>query len=111
MLLGGPDYEISAGGRSFRFEMHPVCGPVVLNKRGDPTARQPGPKHEIWRAVTLWHQQGRRVVDGVAQWDEPTPDRHVHIVGRQYWLASHDDPRTDAEIRDDILARFAGGSA
>lgn len=38
-------------GREYRWEMHPYCGPSVLNKDGSERKRAPGEKHPFWKAV------------------------------------------------------------
>lgn len=69
MLLGGPDYRIKVGGQVFRFEMHPYCGPMPINR--DSSEKVLPPKHEFWRVVTLWHKQGRKIDGGLCEWAEP----------------------------------------
>lgn len=71
ILTGGPDYEIQVNGRRIRFEMHPICGPCALNRRGDPLAKQPV---YFLEAASLWAQQGMRVENGLCVWEhEPRP--------------------------------------
>jgi hypothetical protein len=69
VLLGGDDYRLKVGGLIYHFEMHPWCGPVVLNKRGDPSSVQPAARTGFWEAVTCWAQQGQHVgEDGLCIW-------------------------------------------
>jgi hypothetical protein len=41
-----------AGG--FTFEFNPYLGPVLLNRKGDPYSRQPGPSHPFWPVFNAW---------------------------------------------------------
>lgn len=88
LMLGGPDHVIVADGKRWNFEMHPVCGPVVLNAKGDPLNHQPGPRSDLWTAVTLWAQQGQQVdSEGVCVWVPPVAELWVHMGGRHHALA------------------------
>lgn len=63
--------SISVDGKIYEFEMHTYCGPVRLNKRGDPHAYQPA---AFLKAASLWLQQGRKIEDGLCVWHrEPEP--------------------------------------
>lgn len=82
---GGPNLKISVNGTVIDFEDHPYCGPTILNKRGDPAARQ---SPAFLAAATLWAQQGRRTRDGLCLWDreqEPilrqVSRRHAIVIG------------------------------
>lgn len=81
------EFTIEVAGQRYRFEMHRYSGPAVLNSKGHPADRQPGPQHLFWTAVTLWAQQGAHVgSDGLCAWaPEPEPDM-VHLGGRHYTL-------------------------
>jgi hypothetical protein len=62
---GGSVQTIEAGGREWRFEMHPYCGPVIVHKRTEEILKnQPGPRSPFWDAVEAWDKQGRQVKDG-----------------------------------------------
>ncbi|WP_454909791.1 hypothetical protein [Variovorax gossypii] len=86
LLAGGQDHRIiDAAKAEWVFEMHPTCGPAVLDRHGAVADRQPGSRSPFWRAVTLWAMQGRRVdTDGRCIWDEPPPIRVAHVAGRQH---------------------------
>ena len=88
--LGGPEYTIKAGKKSYYFEMHSYFGPVVLSRKtGSSLSKQPGERNLFWRAVEHWNNQGRRVDDnGNCIFDWPPLPRRVHLVGNQY-LALH----------------------
>ena len=59
--VGGPDRWLSAGGKLWRFEDHPHCGPVVLaSKTGDPATTQPPERSPFWTHVNAWYAQGKR---------------------------------------------------
>lgn len=66
VLVGGPTLKISVNGKLIAFEDHSYCGPTMLNRHGDPLKNQ---TPEFLTATTLWAQQGRRVQDGLCQWD------------------------------------------
>lgn len=38
---GGPMFRISVDGAIYEFEIHPYCGPTLLNRRGEPLQNQP----------------------------------------------------------------------
>ncbi len=85
VLVGGPDREISVGGKRYRFEMHPYFGPGLVNKNGDVAANQQAPR-AFWEAVSLWAQQGQPIdpTTGLCIWfHEPAPilDRKLKAKG------------------------------
>lgn len=41
-------------GKAWRFEMHRICGPIVLRADGQPKARQPGSRSPFWPAFEAW---------------------------------------------------------
>ncbi len=87
--FGGPEYDIQVDGKRFHFEMHPYCGPVAINKRGEELKRQP---LNFLAAVSLWDQQGRRVEDGLCRWDrEPIPILK-HLGGKNYLITGYHQP-------------------
>lgn len=55
----GPEYRLSAD-KQYRFEDHRFCGPIVVNKDGDPLDLQPPANSVFWQHVTAWYQQGKR---------------------------------------------------
>ena len=60
LLTGGPLYRINVDNQWIAFELHHYCGPIPLDKRTlEP--RSLGPRHNFWRAVTLWVNQGSEV--------------------------------------------------
>lgn len=66
LLEGGPTYEIEADGRRYFFEMHPYCGPTVLNRNTHvPIVTQPGERSDFWSAVDAWDKGGRKVENGL----------------------------------------------
>ena len=84
--VGGPTRVITdAKGKRWTFEMHPQCGPAVLNAHGDPTDKQPGAKNPFWHAVTRWEQGGHRLdANGECVWEEEPQPVLEHIVGKHY---------------------------
>ena len=57
----GPEVLIlDRKGRKWRFEDHRFCGPIVLDKHGDPLDTQPPQSSPFWEAVNCWYQQGKR---------------------------------------------------
>lgn len=43
-----------ARGRTWIFEVHYFCGPMVLRQDGEPRARQPGSRSPFWPAFEVW---------------------------------------------------------
>lgn len=68
----GPDRWLLAGGKVWRFEDHPYCGPIVLTtKGGDPSENQPPERSPFWLHVNAWYQQGKKTkVVGDKVWCE-----------------------------------------
>jgi hypothetical protein len=63
ILFGGPDRWLSAGGKVWRFEDHPQCGPVVLTvKTGEVATTQPPESSPFWTHASAWYQQGKRTM-------------------------------------------------
>lgn len=72
IAVGNDPLTIVYGGKLYFFEWHYYCGPTVLSRKTqDPLTKQPGERSPFWRIAVWWKDQGCRVVDGVAQWDEP----------------------------------------
>ena len=86
---GGLDRLITdAAGKVWKFEDHPRFGPIILNRRGDPAASQPGSRSPFWSAWTAWRDGGKKVdAAGVCEWAAPAPEPLVHLGGRNYALA------------------------
>lgn len=88
LLLGGPDRKIiDAKNRVWKFEDHPYCGPVVVDRHGDPKDEQPPEGSPFWDAVSCWYQQGKQIREmGFCVWQKPTIQKMRHIGGRNYQL-------------------------
>lgn len=86
LCYGGPDRKIAdERGKVWNFEMHPYCGPMVTNKRGDPLKIQPPEKSPFWRAVSWWAQQGQKIdAEGMCVWTKPPEPKLIHLGGRHY---------------------------
>lgn len=97
ILKGGPDRKIiDENGKEWIFEDHPYCGPSVLNKKGDPADKQPGPKSPFWICVNLWYAQGKKVVDGLCIWQPVRKEKWKHIAGKHYQFDGYEDEVTNA---------------
>jgi hypothetical protein len=59
MALGGPILHMSAQ-KPYTFEDHPYCGPVVVDRNGEPLHKQPGELDLFWTHATAWYQQGKK---------------------------------------------------
>jgi hypothetical protein len=81
--LGGPMRKISVNGKIYEFEMHPYCGPTILNRAGEPAKRQP---KEFLKAASLWAQQGQRMEGDLCRWDHPPEPITRHVGGRHHIL-------------------------
>jgi len=90
LSLGGEDYRISVGGQVVTFELHPYCGPTLLDHKGDPADDQP---LEFLKAASLWIQQGKRMEDGLCRWDHPSEPITEHLGGRHYLVIGYTMPR------------------
>lgn len=87
----GPEIMIiDRARRKWRFEDHHFCGPIVLNKDGDPAENQPPQSSPFWEAVTWWYQQGKRTKQiagsAYAEWTRPTMEKMVHVGGNHFIL-------------------------
>lgn len=101
----GPEVLIlDRKGRKWRFEDHRFCGPIVLNKHGDPLDTQPPQSSPFWEAVNCWYQQGKRTkqVAGseYAEWTRPTMEKMIHVGGNHFILETSagiapDTPETE----------------
>lgn len=82
----GPTRTITdAKGKRWTFEMHHYCGPIVLNRYGDPVERQLGERSPFWEAVTRWAQGGHRLNDGgECVWEPEKQPKLEHIAGKHY---------------------------
>lgn len=60
ILFAGPDRRIFVDGKSYWFEMHRYCGPILLNEKGDGPAKNQRLKSPFWHAVSQWAQQGEQ---------------------------------------------------
>lgn len=60
---GAGPFMIEIGGKKFTFEDSDRFGPLLLGKRGEPLADQPGERNKFWKAYTPWRNQGRRLAE------------------------------------------------
>jgi hypothetical protein len=59
--FAGPFVIKDVFGKRYRFEDSDRFGPVVISKRGEALARQPGQHSPFWHAWEFWKKQGRGV--------------------------------------------------
>ncbi len=85
--------KISVGGEIIDFEMHPNCGPNILDRNGRPLNRQP---HDFLHAASLWAQQGKRMENGLCRWDHEPKMITKHLGGRRYKLVGYEHPMRGA---------------
>ena len=90
---GGHDRVIYIKGKKFLFEDHPHCGPIVLDKNGDPLKNQPPESSPFWEAVSYWYQQGKKTkeVESSAPWciwEKPSMQKMRHVGGNNYVLVT-----------------------
>jgi len=81
---GPTRFVTDAKGKRWTFEMHHYCGPIVLNRSGDPVERQPGERSPFWHAVTRWAQGGHRLAGSECIWEEEKRQILEHIAGKHY---------------------------
>lgn len=81
---------IDRNNRRWRFEDHRYCGPVAVDRNGDPLKEQPEDESPFWEAVECWYQQGKPTketgVGLLAKWVRPTMKEMIHIGGGRYML-------------------------
>lgn len=65
VLGGGKMHKIQVDGKVYEFEMHPFCGPTLLNKHGSPLKHQPT---RFLYAASQWAKQGRKNENGLCVW-------------------------------------------
>lgn len=53
----GP-FFIKLGQQVRQFEFNGVCGPVLVNDRGNPLSKQPGDSSPFWSAFDAWRKAG-----------------------------------------------------
>lgn len=85
LSIGKPPIKIVVDGETILFEDHHYCGPMPTKEDG--SERQIKPNHRFWTAVSWWYQQGKRVSDGVAVWDEVIPTKTLWVaINRRNWV-------------------------
>lgn len=90
MLDGGHMLKISSRGKIYEFEMHPFCGPALLNRKGEALKNQPG---HFLKAVSLWARQGERIENGLCRWDHESEPILEHIVGNHWKITGYKEPK------------------
>ncbi len=86
-VMMSEEYKIRAGGKEFRFDMHPYCGPTMIGKRGNPLSTMPPQNSPFWDALYWWTKQGKKVDDDgycVFKWETKPVYIIKHIIGRHY---------------------------
>jgi hypothetical protein len=96
VICGSNEVEAHHASYDLPLEDHRYCGPIVINKAGDPLEVQPPEGSPFWDAVTLWYAQGKRTKDPKTGeiwcvWDKPTMQKMRHLGGRHYELVTDDD--------------------
>jgi hypothetical protein len=86
ICVGGPDRAIlDEKGQRWNFEMHPYCGPIPTDKKGNPLKKEPPEKSSFWRVVSWWAQQGGKIDEnGLCVWQKPPEPKLIHLGGRHY---------------------------
>lgn len=88
--LGGPMRKISVNGKIIEFEMHPYCGPVILDRHGSEAKDQPV---DFLEAASLWAQQGQRMDNGLCRWDHEAKPIKKHMGGKHYKIVGYEEPK------------------
>lgn len=91
VLVGGPMFKISVFGKIYEFEMHPYCGPTLLNRRGDPIPLDKHPSAFL-EAASLWAQQGQKTEAGLCVWYHEPKEILKHLGGKHYLLVGYEPP-------------------
>lgn len=89
IMLGGPMYKIKVDEKIYEFEMHPYCGPTILNSHGNPAALQP---HRFLEAASLWAQQGQRMELELCRWDREPNEILKHLGGKNWKIVGYKNP-------------------
>lgn len=102
VTLGGPIRTLKdLNGRVWRFEMHRIFGPFVVDRRGNEVKRQPMQRSPFWKPFQWWHEQGQRVTDtGECVYDVIPEPKLLCIGGRNY---VEDTPRNRERFADYIV--------
>ena len=102
----GVDYRIVVDEREWRFDFSDRFGPLFQGKHGR-DLKNPPTNLALWRAVTLWLRQGKRVDGGLCIWNEPPPIKVERIIGRHCRIlpAKEQDPGTDDEFSQHVIVR------
>lgn len=83
-------HKISVRGIIYEFEMHPYCGPNILNRKGEPLKHQP---ISFLKAASLWSQQGQRIENGLCRWDCDREPILVHLGGKNWKVVDFTEPK------------------
>jgi hypothetical protein len=80
--------KISVGGKIIDFEMHPYCGPTILNKRtGSPLKNQPT---AFLESASLWAKQGKKMENGLCLWYHEPKEILQHMGGRHWKIIGYE---------------------
>lgn len=88
---GGSMRKISVDGKIYEFEMHPYCGPCLLNKKGNPIDLRKTPI-KFLEAVSLWVQQGQLIEDDLCRWGREPEEILEHLGGKHYRIVGYKEP-------------------
>jgi len=94
ILIGGKDYLIKdRSGKEWKFEDHPYCGPIVLDKKGDPKNKQPKVNSLFWESVNLWYSQGKKINECLCVYENIKQKKPIlkHKGGRHYEIIGYHD--------------------
>ena len=91
---GSGEYFIDVRGKMVRFEWSARFGPMPINADGS-EASSIGPRHDFWRAASLWNLQGRRLDGSKAIWHEPKKPVLKHLGGKDYLVIQDGEPGHD----------------
>lgn len=70
--VGGPTHEIKVSGKTYCFEMHRYCGPMMTDMKGNALKHEP---LHVLEAIGHWDRQGRRLdANGRCIWEKPAPE-------------------------------------
>ncbi len=87
----GHTFCIVVCGKNWYFELSYAQALCVSDKNGN-EKKDPPLNHPFWKAVELWEQQGRKIVDGKCVYD-PDLERipiTKHIGGNHYQIVGYE---------------------
>lgn len=104
LTVGGPSLLIQVDSDEYQFEWHSYLGPMPESKNGVAITRA---RKNFYLAISLWSEQGNRIVDGRCIWDPVIEPEYLHVVGSIWVQASSADSMMQTLRNKGIVGCFA----